>query len=166
MSIARATHTTKRPRSSEASGMRPVLAALLVATAIAMVLPGCRPPGSAPTVPAAGRVTYQGKPLANIDVVFTPTQGRRGSGTTDGQGRFQISTFARGDGAIPGSHRVTLWPAGPVAGQLDENPAARTNAAEPQLPFPKRYSSPDSDLMVDLGEKGSRTLELALEDAK
>jgi hypothetical protein len=153
MSIGR---TTMNPRSIGAPGMHHMLPALLIATAIAGALAGCRPPGSAPTVPAAGRLTYQGKPLANIDVVFTPTQGRRGSGTTDAQGRFQISTFARGDGAVPGRHRVTLWPAGPLSGQLDENPAARENAAEPQLPFPKRYSSPDSDLIVDLGDKGSR----------
>lgn len=142
------------------------VAAVVIAIAIAGALAGCRPAGSAPTVPAAGRLTYQGKPLANIDVVFTPTQGRRGSGTTNADGRFSISTFARGDGAVPGRHRVTLWPAGPLASQIDENPAARSNAAEPQLPFPKRYSSPDSDLIVDLGDKGSRKLELTLEDAK
>ena len=67
---------------------------------------------------------------------------------------------------MPGRHRVTLWPAGPLGSQIDENSAARSNAAEPQLPFPKRYSSPDSDLMVDLGDKGSQKLELTLEDAK
>ena len=50
--------------------MFPTVAAVLIAIAIAGALVGCRPAGSAPTVPAAGRLTFQGKALANIDVVF------------------------------------------------------------------------------------------------
>lgn len=151
---------------SLAGGMRDRISLWLVVAATSVCVPACRPPGSAPTVPAAGRLTYQGKPLADIDVVFTPSQGRRGTGTTDAEGRFRISTFAKGDGAVPGQHRVTLWPAGPLVNQIDENPAARSQAAAPKLPFPARYSSPDSDLVVDLGDKGSRALELTLEDGK
>lgn len=137
-----------------------------IAAAAVAALPGCAPPGSAPTVPAAGRLTYQGKPLAGIDVVFTPTQGRRGSGTTDADGRFRISTFAKGDGAVPGRHRVTLWPVGLRASNLDVDPALRTQAPEPDLPFPGRYASADSDLVVDLGDTGSRNLELTLADGE
>lgn len=141
------------------------LAAVFMACAVTSPLAGCRPAGSVPTVPAAGRLTYQGKPLPNIEIVFTPTQGRRGSATTDDGGGFRVSTFAKGDGAVPGRHRVTLWPAvtNPLI-KAEENPALRGRTPEPTLPFPKRYSSPDSPLIVDLGDRGSRNLELQLED--
>lgn len=142
-------------------------ASLLAVCGIAAL--GCRPAGSVPTVPASGRLIYAGRPLAGIDVVFTPTDGRRGSATTDANGRFTISTFARGDGAVPGRHLVTLWPHPQANAVIEDSYAARatanSDATTKNLPFPKRYSSTgDSPLVVDLGDKGSRNLELTLED--
>lgn len=135
----------------------------------AVVVAGCRPAGSVPTVPASGRLVYAGRPLAGIDVVFTPAHGRRGFATTDADGRFSISTFARGDGAVPGRHRVTLWPHAQANAVIADSYAARatvnSEASAKILPFPKRYTSTgDSPLVVDLDDRGSRSLELTLED--
>jgi len=128
---------------------------------------GCRPAGSVPTVPASGRIVYAGKPLAGVDVVFTPTHGRRGFASTDAEGRFTVSTFARHDGAVPGKHVVTLWPSQQIGKVVEDSFAARATAKVDEIPFPKRYASTeDSGLIVDLGDKGSRKLELTLEDAK
>ena len=132
-----------------------------------LVASGCRPAGSVPTVPASGRIVYAGKPVANVDVVFTPAHGRRGFATTDAEGRFTISTFARRDGAVPGKHVVTLSPHQQAGKVIEDSFAARATAKVDAIPFPKRYTSTeDSGLIVDLGDKGSRNLELALEDAK
>lgn len=144
------------------------IAAMLLAIGGVVSL-GCRPPGSAPTVPASGRLVYAGRPLAGIDVVFTPSEGRRGFATTDADGRFTMSTFARGDGAVPGRHVVTLWPHARPDVVITDSYAARATASSEEgagnPPFPKRYASTgDSPLVVELGDKGSRNLELQLED--
>lgn len=132
---------------------------------------GCRPAGSAPTVPASGRLVYAGRPLPDIELVFTPHDGRRGFALTDAEGRFNVSTFARGDGAVPGKHTVTLWPRQPVAAVAADSflarPTAGSDADLAGLPFPKKYATTgDTDLIVDLGEKGARDLELVLKDSR
>lgn len=69
---------------------------------------GCGPdrPG---TIPVSGRVTLEGKPVAGAAVTFAPADGRRpATGLTDAEGRFTLATFADGDGALPGEHRVTV----------------------------------------------------------
>lgn len=147
-----------------AARMRIVATVLTIGGAATL---GCRPAGSVPTVPASGRLVYAGKPLAQIDVVFTPSHGRRGFATTDADGRFSISTFARGDGAVPGRHVVTLWPHATTDAVVADSFAARATAeaGAKDLPFPKRYASAgDTPLVVELGDKGSRNLELQLED--
>ncbi len=70
-------------------------------------LPGC---GSKfpETFPVTGTVTLDGKPVSGAAVVFTPDEGRQATGTTDDAGRFELSTFELGDGALPGKHRVTV----------------------------------------------------------
>jgi len=130
-------------------------------------LAGCSRAGSAPTVPAAGRLLYGGKPLPGIDMVFTPEHGRRGFATTDSQGRFTVSTFAKGDGVVPGTHTVTLWPH-PVEAKVvvDSRAAQPTSSSVPlTLPFPSRYAyAADTTLVVELDAQGSRSLEFALQD--
>lgn len=94
-----------------------------------------------------------------------PVAGRPGYATTDTQGRFAVTTFRPGDGAVPGRHRVTLRAIGEAhAFRFDDGPPRRT-ASSVQLPFPTKYaSSIATDLEVDLGERGSRDLELVLSD--
>ena len=76
---------------------------LLVATAA-----GCGParPG---LLPAEGVVMLDGKPLAEASVIFQPTAGGRpATGVTDAEGRFKVGTFKPRDGALPGTHVVTI----------------------------------------------------------
>ena len=74
---------------------------------IAIGLCGCGGSDGPQPVQAGGVVTYRGKPLPNAEVVFAPeNQGRVASATTDENGRFRLGTFAPGDGALVGKHRV------------------------------------------------------------
>jgi hypothetical protein len=80
------------------------------ALAIVLLLAiGCGPrPGSDPTAKVSGTVTYLGKPLEGVSVAFMPTRGRPASGVTDSSGKFVLSTFGTGDGAVLGTHKVVL----------------------------------------------------------
>lgn len=70
---------------------------------------GCGPSGPK-THPVTGVVTLDGSPVENAVVSFHPAagEGRSASGTTDTSGRFELSTLARGDGAMEGKYRITV----------------------------------------------------------
>ena len=84
--------------------LRLLLCAVLVGAGCVLV--GCGP--GSDTVPVSGIVTYQGQPLAEVEVTFFPEEGRPASGVTNASGRYTLSTFASNDGAIPGEHRVVI----------------------------------------------------------
>lgn len=81
-----------------------------------------------PLASVSGKVTCNGKPLKDVIVVFQPVgdqtdkefPGKPASGTTDENGEYYLSTFkpTSGDGAIIGTHTVTLSFADPAM-QLD-----------------------------------------------
>jgi hypothetical protein len=61
------------------------------------------------TIGVTGTVTLDGEPLEGAVVGFTPEGGGRpATGTTDAEGRFRLTTFDDGDGALPGRHLVTV----------------------------------------------------------
>ena len=105
-----------------------VLAAFLAA--------GC---GQSPTVKVSGTVTIKGQPAENVQVTFLPADGRPSSGVTDAQGKFELSTFTNGDGAMPGEQTVTLgeyYPPGKPP------PMPRGNE-----PLPSRFPPTSGDTM-------------------
>jgi hypothetical protein len=99
-------------KSSHLSPMVWVLVGLAVC-----VVPGCGDANAPDTVPVSGVVQYQGKPLEGATVIFS-TQGADAQSTllavgkTNADGQFQVKTQmgATGsyDGAVPGTHRVTV----------------------------------------------------------
>ena len=59
-------------------------------------------------IPATGEVKFDGKPVADCAVAFTPVAGGPvASATTDEQGHFELQTVNR-PGAVPGEHHVTV----------------------------------------------------------
>jgi hypothetical protein len=66
--------------------------------------------------PVKGRITCNGKPVHDAAVIFSPlprAEGDRESGKaaqagTDADGRYVLSTFKPGDGALVGSHKVSV----------------------------------------------------------
>jgi hypothetical protein len=92
---------------------------------------GCGDTGTAPTAKVSGVVTFNGQPVEGASVVFTPAQGRPGTGVTDATGHFTISTFAAGDGAVPGEHTVAFADSKPQP--MPEGPPAE-DAKPPEKP--------------------------------
>ena len=60
-------------------------------------------------VDVTGTVALKGQPVEGVTVNFHPDSGSRAaSGRTDAKGRFTLTTFNPGDGALPGTYRVSV----------------------------------------------------------
>jgi hypothetical protein len=84
----------------------------LLGSLLVVLMAGC---GAGPKfVPVSGRVTMNGKPLANAHVQFQPIGNDPGPGSygaTDADGRFKLkisSQQKQGDGAVVGKHLVRI----------------------------------------------------------
>jgi hypothetical protein len=74
----------------------------------AALLLGCG--GRPGLMPVSGTVRLDGQPLEKLSVTFFPAQGRAANGVTHPDGRFVLTTFKQGDGALIGEHTVTIVP--------------------------------------------------------
>ncbi len=59
-------------------------------------------------VPVSGIVLIDGKPLKRGHIKFVPETGRPSLGNIESNGRFVLTCYDGGDGAIPGVHRVQV----------------------------------------------------------
>jgi hypothetical protein len=56
-----------------------------------------------------GKVTLDGAPLSGASVEFVPEDGGHSAvGTTDSDGKFSLTTYKPGDGALRGEYRVVV----------------------------------------------------------
>ena len=119
-------------------------------------------------VPAAGTLTYLGKPLESYQVTLLPTDGRRpASGITDTAGKFTFGTNNIGDGAPPGIHKVAIvWspprPAGEVGQEtINDNPATMP---KPKIKIPDKYADPEkSGMTLEIPSRGISDLKIELQ---
>ena len=58
--------------------------------------------------PVTGTVLLNGQPVIEAGVTFMPSAGRPATGQSDEAGRFELTTFNSGDGAVLGQHVVTI----------------------------------------------------------
>jgi hypothetical protein len=89
--------------------MRRLLSILAV---VALVCSGC---GGPQMSPVKGRVLFDGKPVKEAQITFSPLgaegqkeTGKPATGFTDDEGNFVLSTFKNYDGALQGSHNVLV----------------------------------------------------------
>jgi hypothetical protein len=122
---------------------------------------GCGPSGPE-TAEVTGLVTFNGQPLPDAAVVFTPDNGRLASGVTDSEGRFELSTFGENDGALIGKHIVTITANASYIPTMWPDPPA----PPPKGPkIPARYGSPgQSGLEADVKSGGPNELTFELTD--
>jgi hypothetical protein len=103
----------------------------LPAIALVWGFAGCGP-DRPETISVTGTVTLDGSPVSGAVVAFTPVGGGRpATGTTDGSGKFTLTTFDDGDGALPGEHLVAVIKGnvGPVEGDPDSGEGEETPSA-------------------------------------
>lgn len=80
-----------------------------VLIAMATTIGGCGP-STPKTYPVSGTVTLDGKALPGATVTFISdaASNKAAATTTDAQGKYSMSTFKQGDGAVPGSYKITV----------------------------------------------------------
>jgi hypothetical protein len=101
---------------------------------VACLFVGCGPSGPE-VVPVKGVVTYKGKPIEKISVVFHPEgKGMMATGLTDAKGEFSLQTSTPGDGAMMGDYKVTfIYDSGVVPDMF--NPKKEVS------PIPEKYGN-------------------------
>jgi hypothetical protein len=123
---------------------------------------GCGKSGTVPTIAVTGTVTHNGQPVEGVSVGFIPESGRPASGLTDAQGRFTLSTFASGDGAVAGSHKVVITEAASEPEPMPGTPEAE-NYKPRESRVPAKYSSEATtpfSVQVEVGGKNDFTFDM------
>lgn len=123
--------------------------------AVIVFLTGC---GGSGVRPVSGVVTYQGKPVEGAQVMFTPADGRPAQGTTDANGRYQLTTDKIGDGAKVGTHQVTVQKMERVPGAAADDPYAQMKNV-----LPAKYAQGGA-LTVTVENKPQNDIPLSLAD--
>ena len=119
-------------------------------------------------VSAKGTITYQGTPLVDAVVVFSPTNGTHAAAArTDGKGRFVMQAFPPNDGVVPGTYKVSIVkheePADATSPQQGDADEPRQTPA-PRLLTPKKYAiAEQSGLSVQIPHGGKDDITLSLE---
>lgn len=160
--------------------VRPALSSALLGFFVVVTFAGCGASNPS-TYPVTGTVTYQGKPLAGANVGFSATdENTRGAiGVTDSQGKYTLTTFEQGDGAMAGTFKVTVSKydrptappvqmADPSADTGSEMPADYTPETTPAAPAPKnllpqKYFRPQTTPLSFTVEAGENTYDIVVE---
>jgi hypothetical protein len=102
---------------------------------------GCGRGDRLATFPVAGRVVVDGLPLTRGSVTFVPERGRGSTGTLDAEGRYRLSTYAPGDGAVAGDQTVVISSFEPLAA-ADPGSGADMIDTPVRWLAPQKYSDP------------------------
>ncbi len=73
---------------------------------LAATISGCGP-STPKTYPVTGVVTLDDKPVAGATVTFISDK-HSAATLTDADGKYAMSTFKQGDGAVPGEYKITV----------------------------------------------------------
>lgn len=133
------------------------------------VLGGCG--GGGPELhPVSGTVSYRGEMVQGATVTFRCEEANTiATGTTDAQGRFELSTYQAGQGAVAGKHTVTVTKASvaaePGSASVSMEDAMKQAPAKPSPGnvLPTRYADParpQLEYTVSPGEKNEFAIEL------
>jgi len=123
-----------------------ISAALLVALAL-VTNTGCK--RAANLVPLEGRVTLDGKPLANATVLLSPTRGNGPgpfTGTTSSDGRFSVGPVGReGMGAAPDDYMLMITTVKPDPNSIDgASPSQKEIVPKKYRDGSERFTVPDA----------------------
>ncbi|MDR2642573.1 MAG: carboxypeptidase-like regulatory domain-containing protein [Planctomycetaceae bacterium] len=138
-----------------------------------ILIVGCNQSGQLEgLVPASGTVTFNGQPIDQAMIIFSPQTGentaRAASATTDAKGNFTMMTLNPGDGVFPGDYLVTVEKT-EITGEYRQEPTPDSDKSKlidtRQIKdlLPVKYSNINTtDLSVSISEKGNKKIVLEL----
>ena len=120
---------------------------------VAVAAAGCSGAGGQKIVPVSGKVTLNGKPLANATVSFQPVPpqgsinaGPASVGKTNDKGEFSLATLKGDTGAMVGKHHVLISSQFAKAAEDDSRP--KRGGPEQDDLVPRRYGMGQKDEIV------------------
>ena len=145
--------------------------AYMLAIAGVVLLSGCGP-DLPKTVPVSGTIVYRGKPVEGAEVTFMREGVQPGSGKTDAQGHFELTTYYSPDydaldGVIPGDCAVKVTKTEFLAkeGESFGDFIARTRGRVPKALVPICYANPKTTtLKAAVSEDGANHFDFVLVD--
>jgi hypothetical protein len=105
-----------------------------------------------PTVPVSGTLTVDGKPVSQGTVHFHPANGRPATGMVK-DGKFTLTTYTEGDGAIPGKNQVSVE-------VVEEVPTKDGDTTVKSLILPRYMNPATSKIQLDLRASGYKNLQI------
>lgn len=119
------------------------------------------------TVPVTGVLTYKGQPVEGAQINFIPASAGESAAyaTSEKDGSFKLTTFVAGDGAAPGSYKVTVNKRTVETILNPKDPNGPPQGVKETSHLPEKYGkSTTSNLQVDVTENGVNGLVLDLTD--
>jgi hypothetical protein len=134
-----------------------------------LILAGCGGGDGLEMYPVRGEVTYNGKPVSQGIVTYTPTTpgvGRTANGPLQPDGTFVMTTLKRDDGVMRGAYNIVIhsYAEDPGAPQSREEIEAQgTRVKKMKSIVPEKYTSPETSGLtdaVDANHSGAKKIEL------
>ena len=124
-------------------------------TVVALVFTGCGS-GGPEIAHVSGRVTMDGKPLANATVVFIPENGRPAGARTDADGKYVLNFTEGRRGAIPGKNTIRIT----TLRDADKDPNGKSIPGSPET-IPAKYNAASTlEFAVEPGKRNVANFDL------
>jgi hypothetical protein len=108
--------------------------------------------GELPTVRVSGTLLVDGKPVSAGTVHFQPDKGPPATGIVK-DGKFTLTTYKEGDGAIPGKNRVSVE-------VVTEVPTKDGDTTSKSLIAPKFMNPDESGIQLEVPQAGYSNLQI------
>jgi hypothetical protein len=127
--------------------------------------------GKPKVAPVSGTVTQKGKPMTAGEVTFTPSGGPEGAsghiatGQIGPDGSYSLTTFNTGDGAVLGTHKVTVISR--AAGDMEKLNRLKGGAIAYKLPpstVASKYASVSTTPLTYTVQDGRNKIDIELSE--
>jgi hypothetical protein len=122
---------------------------------VLLVIAGCGD-GRPSRVPISGQVLIDGQPLTRGQIQFIPQGSRASRAVLDEQGRFKLSCFDKGDGAVLGQHTVIIFGSEPIGStkMIWHAPKKYTDASTSGVK--QEINGPTENLVINISWDGGK----------